>query len=181
MRSRRSPAIIAWIVPVLILAIQCRADAPTWEYRVKAAFIYNFTQFIEWPDSAFTGPGSPFVVATVGNDPFQGALENSMAGKSVNGRAMSVRHFDIPDHIDVCQILFVPASLDSTLGAVINKVSGKSVLTIGETDAFCPSGGAIQFFIENDHMRFEINRDATDAAGLRVSAKLMSLARIYKK
>src|ERR1700722_9242607 len=137
MRSRRSPAIIAWIVPVLILAIQCRADAPTSEYRVKAAFIYNFTQFIEWPDSAFTGPGSPFVVATVGNDPFQGALENSMGGKSV--------------------------------------------LTIGETDAFCPSGGAIQFFIENDHMRFEINRDATDAAGLKVSAKLMSLARIYKK
>jgi len=181
MRSRRLPAILAWTVPALILTLQCRAEAPTWEYKVKAAFIYAFAQYVEWPNSAFAGADSPFVVATVGADPFQGALERAMAGKFVGGRAVNVRHFDTPDHIDVCQILFVPASLDSTLDAVFSKVGGQPVLTVGETDAFCPAGGAIQFFIESDHMRFEINRDATDAAGLRVSSKLMSLARIYKK
>ncbi|HEX4055039.1 MAG TPA: YfiR family protein [Tepidisphaeraceae bacterium] len=181
MRTRRSPAVVAWIIPALILAIQCRADAPTWEYQVKAAFIYNFTQFVEWPKSAFTDAKSPFVVATVGKDPFHGALEKAMDGKSVGSRAVSIRHFDDPDHMDICQILFVPASLDSSLSGVFNKVGAKPVLTVGETDAFCPAGGGIRFFIENDHMRLELNHDATDAAGLKISARLMSLAKPYKK
>jgi YfiR/HmsC-like len=169
------------VIAVVTATLPCKADAPTREYLVKAAFIYNFTQFVDWPDAAFASKDSPFVVATVGADPFDGALEEAMAGKSVANRSISVQHFASFDDIGPCQLLFVPASQDSSLAALFAKLNGVPILTVGESDAFSPAGGGIRFFLEDKKMRFEISPDPIAAVGIKVSAKLMKLARIYKK
>lgn len=166
---------------VLLLCATCRADAPAREYQVKAAFIFNFTQFIEWPADAFPNEGAPFVVAVVGKDPFDGALEKIMSGKTVRGRSIEVQHFATAADIKHCQILFVPASEDASLGDILAKTAKDSVLVVGESDSVMDAGAAVRLFLEDAKMRFELNTDVCDAAKLRVSSKLMRLARLYKK
>lgn len=163
------------------LALPCRADAPTREYMVKAAFIYNFTQFVEWPDSAFDSKDSPFVIATFGDNPFNGALEVAMNGKSVAGRTIIIKHFDSADSLGPCQLLFAPSTQDSNLKALFDKVDNKPILTVGESDAFMDAGGGIRFFMDGNRIRFEIDPSPLATDGLKVSAKLMKLARIYNK
>ena len=109
MRSRGWALKMGVVIAVVTATLPCRADAPTREYQVKAAFIYNFTQFVQWPDAAFASKDSPFVVATIGADPFNGALDAAMAGKTVANRSVTVQHFASADGLGPCQLLFVPA------------------------------------------------------------------------
>jgi YfiR/HmsC-like len=169
------------LIVVLTLALSVRADEPAREYKVKAAFIYNFAQFVDWPTSAFESADAPFVVAVVGKDPFNGLLEEVVAGKRVGGRTVVVQHFDSSAGIGQCQILFVPMTEEGSLGTIIQKMQNKPVLTIGEVDDFTEEGGCFRFFTEDNKMRFEINQDAAEQAGLRISSKLLRLARIFKK
>ena len=163
------------------LCLTRSAHAASREYQVKAAFIYNFTQFIEWPKDAFGGPDAPFVVGVVGDDPFDGALEKIMASKSVGSRPIVTRHFSSAADVGPCQILFVPATMDSSFRALLDKTGSAPVLIVGESEALLPTGGAVRLFLEDGKMRFEINPNVLDAARLKASAKLMQLARIYKK
>jgi hypothetical protein len=158
----------------------CAADVPR-EDQVKAAFIYNFTQFVAWPQDAFDGTDAPFVVAIVGDDPVSQAIEKAMAGKFVNTRRIVFRQFASADRIERCQILFVPASQQEAAPAILAKVKNAPVLTVGDGDAFMAQGGAIHLFVEEGRMRFELAPDVTDAARLKPSAKLMKLAWIYRK
>jgi hypothetical protein len=172
---------LAFVLVAVSVALPCRADTPTREYQVKAAFVYNFTQFVVWPDSAFASKDSPFVVATIGDDPFNGALEAAMNGKSAASRPIVVKHFSSVDDAATCQLLFVPASQDSNLSAVFSRLDKKPILAIGENDAFMAAGGGIRFYIDGNRIRFEIDPDSIAADALKVSAKLMKLARIYQK
>jgi hypothetical protein len=181
MCSRRWALKLTVVIAVVTASLPCRADAPTREYLVKAAFIYNFTQFIEWPDAAFASKDAPFIVATLGADPFDGALEQAMAGKVVANRSVTVEHYSSVDGLGACHLLFVPASQDGALNALFAKLGTSPVLTIGESDAFSPAGGGIRFFLEDKKMRFEIDPDPINSSGIKVSAKLMKLARIFKK
>jgi hypothetical protein len=168
-------------IGVACLLLTCGAEEPTPEYKVKAAFIYNFAKFIEWPDGHFAGADTPFVIAVVGNDPFGGALDQSVAGKAVGTHPVKVEHFASADNLGNCEVLFIPGNDDDTEAKVIAKLGDKSVLTVGESDHFDANGGSIRFFTDDNKMRFEINTDATDAAKLKISSKLLKLARIYKK
>lgn len=176
-RSRIRPATFA----VLSLALLCGDGEPSQEYRVKAAFIYNFARFIEWPPNAFASADAPFVIAVVGNDPFNGALEQAVNGKAVGTRRVEIRHFDSVGKIGACQILFVPTSDDETETAIIQRVKNDHVLTIGESDNFAANGGSLRFFSQDNKIRFEINTDATDQSQLKISSKLLKLARIFTK
>ena len=169
------------VLAALILALPCRADAPTREYLVKAAFLYNFTQFVQWPDSAFASKDAPFVVATFGDDPFNGALEQAMSGKSAQNHSVVVKHFGSVDAMDTCQMLFVPTTQDANLKPLFDKLGNKPVLAVGESDDFMSAGGGIRFYIDANRIRFEIDPDPISADGLKVSAKLLKLARIYQK
>jgi len=162
------------------LCCWCRGDEPALA-RVEAAFIYNFTQFVEWPANTFANKDAPFVVAVVGEDPLSGWLEKAMTGKVAGGRPIVVRHISSAEQIDGCQILFVPAAQDAASQAILAKAAGHPFLTVGQTDAFMHEGGAARLFVEDGRMRFQINPDVVDAAKLKASAKLMKLARIYKR
>lgn len=104
-----------------------------------------------------------------------------MQDKTAEGHPIVVRHFATVQDVAACQLLFVPAGEDDELPDLLGKLAGKPVLTVGETDAFCPAGGCMSFYLADNRVRFEISPAATDTAGLKVSAKLMKLARIYTK
>jgi hypothetical protein len=182
MRRRRDRFILLLaMTAMLALALPCGADEPSQEYKVKAAFIYNFARFVEWPSESFASADAPFVIAVVGTDPFNGALEQAVAGKKVGTRRVEIRHFDSIDKIGSCQILFVATTDDDSQVKIIHKVENDHVLTVGESDNFDSNGGSFRFFMEDNKVHFEVNTDAADLAKLRVSSKLLKLARIFKK
>jgi hypothetical protein len=147
------------------------------EYQVKAAFLYNFARFVDWPADS---PDSPFVIGIVGDDPFRGALESAVKGKTVNGRPVLVRRFTSAESAHGCQILFISGSERGRLQSILDSLNGSAVLTVGETEGFARSGVAINFVIENDRVRFEVNVEAAERVQLKISSKLLSIARIVK-
>lgn len=170
-----------------VLAVLCvatamtRGDEPSREYQVKAAFLFNFAEFTQWPDSAFAGSDGPFVVAVIGQNPFGQALEHTMEGKSIAGHPVVVRYIDSSGDVPGCHVLFVPASEDGRLDDIFKQVADRPILTVGESEKFPWAGGIIRFLIEDNKVRFEINPDAAAKASLHISSKLMCLARIFKK
>jgi len=155
-------------------------DESVREYQLKAAFIYKFTQFIEWPSSAFSSDDDPIIVAIVGDDPFHGDLDRAAADKKTGNRPMLIKHFADVDHIERCHMLFVAASQADQMPAVLRKISDWAVVTIGDNDSFCRDGGVIRFFIEDQRIHFEINTSAAERAGVKISSRLLQLARIYQ-
>ncbi|MGD0404707.1 MAG: YfiR family protein [Candidatus Acidiferrales bacterium] len=153
---------------------------PPSEYELKAAFLFNFAKFVDWPKNAFAGPESPFLVCILGIDPFGSALDNALRGKVIAEHPASVARLKRVADISGCQILFVAASESHLLSEVVAKLRGQSVLVIGETNDFASSGGAIQFTLEDNRVRFFINPDAADRAGLKISSKLLALAKIVR-
>jgi hypothetical protein len=174
-------------IVLLATAILCSplvADPPPKEARVKAAFIYNFTQFISWPDDAFADGQAPFVAVVVGDpDPFLGALDDAMNGKNVGGRPIVVRHVATVDQVATCQCVFIHFDLlqQQASGKTLDQFKNQPVLVIVETDEWMQACGVIELFLEDGHMRFKIDPDVVRADRLVVSAKLMQLARIFHR
>jgi hypothetical protein len=153
---------------------------PPSEYELKAAFLFNFAKFVDWPSNMFADPKAPFLVCVLGTDPFGAALDNALRGKIIAEHPASVSRIKRVAEINGCQILFVAASESHLLPEILAKVRGQYVLVIGETDDFASSGGAIQFTLEENRVRFFINTDAADRAGLKISSKLLALAKIVR-
>jgi YfiR/HmsC-like len=150
------------------------------EYEVKAAYLYNFAKFVEWPAGAFDKPQTPYSICVLGTDPF-GELLDIAAAESVQGRRMTVRRLSDVKGIAGCHILYVAASERRKLPAVLESLGKFPTLTVGEDDDFVRAGGCMRFFLLGDKVRFEINVQATERAHLKVSAKLLSLARVVGK
>lgn len=143
------------------------------EYEVKAAFLLNFVKFVEWPQTVETRAGSPFSICIFGDDPFRNSLYQIVEGESVNNRPLVVRQLrKSPEH---CEVVFVPAS-EPDIPRVLNQV-GREVLTVGESPDFLSDGGIINFVIEGRRVRFDINRAAAERASLRISSRLLGVAR----
>lgn len=148
------------------------------KYQVKAAFLYNFGRFVDWPANSST---DPFVIGILGDDPFHGALEATVKDKTIDGRQVLVNRVVSIDAARNCQVLFISPSESQKLPSILNSLKGSPVLTVGETTGFARLGGVINFRIEDYRVRFEINVDAAERAGLKISSKLLSLARIVKE
>jgi hypothetical protein len=153
---------------------------PPSEYELKAAFLFNFAKFVDWPPNAFANPTAPFSVCVLGTDPFGGALDDVLRGKFIADHPVSVVRIKRVADITRCQILFVAASESRHLTEILIKLRGECVLIIGETDDFASSGGVIQFTLEDNRVRFFINTDAAGRAGLKISSKLLALAKIVR-
>ena len=169
---------IAILIAVLLMAglrpVPARADEPT-EYKVKAALIYKFIQFVEWPKDA--NQGSILVVATVGKDPFEGALEQIVGGKQVGGKTIVIKHYGSAGEVEKCQVLFVAAESEQELGGTLRKQGPVGLLTVGEGDQFLSDGGVIRIYTQGGTLRFEISQEAAAKGQLQISAKLLRLAR----
>lgn len=150
------------------------------EYQVKAAFLYNFAKFIDWPPNAFSDPKQPLSVCVYGHDPFDKVLEDSLLSKSIGERRISVGHASRLQDLEGCQLVFVAGADGVRIPDLVKHLHGRPVLLVGESEGFATSGGAIQFTIEDGRVRFVINPDAAERAGLKVSSKLLALATIVR-
>jgi len=148
------------------------------EYELKAAFLFRFAQFVEWPVETFKGPDEPFTYCTIGEDPFRGALERTMNGKTIGQRALRVEHLNGAGKIGECQVLFIGGSGEKQqIEETLASAATLPILTVGEANQFAKNGGAIGFCTEDNKIRFEVNLEAAGKAGLKVSAKLLALAK----
>jgi len=150
------------------------------EYQVKAAFLYNFAKFVEWPANVGAGSDVPLVIGVLGKDPFGREIDRAVEGKTVNGRRLMIKRFSSLEAYEYCHILFVSSSERNNLPQIIAAVRNSSVLTVSETDRFAHIGGIINFVTIENRIRFEINQAAAERAGLKISSKLLSLGRVVR-
>ena len=147
------------------------AQEVTLEYQVKAAYLYNFVKYVEWPEP-FTGP---ILICIAGQNPFGTVLEDLLRNERIRG--VPVRTEVIPGPIDECHVIFTPRT--SKIPVYLKAAAGTPTLTVGETDRFFELGGMINFFlVDGKNVRFEINRPAAERAKLRISSRLLDLARL---
>lgn len=151
------------------------------EYRVKAAFLYNFAKFVEWPPQAFKTPTDPIVIGVVGKSHFGGALSDEVSGKVLSGRAFLVVEVTSVREAASCQIVFVSSSERKRLAWWFAAIGTSGVLTVGETDNFVAEGGIINFKIDGGSVRFQVSMEAARKQRIRISSKLLSLAEIVEK
>jgi hypothetical protein len=146
------------------------------EYRVKAAFIFHFAQLVDWPPEKAAGTDNSLVVCTLGEDPFQGLLEDTVAGKAIGNRILRVRHLGQPEDMQACQIVFLGRAQSKRIPTLVSALHQAPVLTVGETAGFLDAGGMIDFFLEDNKVRFEVNLDAAESADLKIRSRLLVLA-----
>jgi len=169
----------ALLVAILALSIPVDYAAQEQdEYEVKAAFIFNFLKFMEWPQ---TGASGNFEICILGDDPFEKTLDQLTKGKSAFGRPIQVRRIKDPVEARSCQIAFASSAERAKAAKLIDAVRGTAVLTVGETPGFAERGGVIRFVLEDNRVRFEINVEAAHQADLTISSRLLTLARIIQQ
>ena len=169
---------IVWLL--LIGASTVRAEVSK-EQQLKAALLFNFTKFIEWSPGSFPAANSPLVIGVLGSEPFADEMENVVRNRNGKGRNISVRRLQGTAGARGVHVLFVSASEDGRLGQLRGTLRGANVLTVGESDAFARSGGAITFVIVGGKVRFDINSTAAAQASVKISAQLQKLARTVRK
>lgn len=151
------------------------ASAVSKEYEVKAAFLYNFAKFIEWPPDP---PGEFFIIGILGDDPFGPVIDQLLLNKTIKDKKVLVRRFRGVNELEFCHILFVSASAANQAQSAFDRFKGSAVLTVGEASGFARSGGVVNFYIQENKVRFEINQKAAGEAGLKISSQLLKLAKI---
>ena len=144
------------------------------EYEIKAAYLYNFIKYVDWPSY-----GDTISIGVLGSDPFGPALA-PLNGKTVKGRRLVIKHLDSVRDAQQCQIIFVSSSERQRLQEIFESLRSARVLTVGETQGFADGGGIINFIEENNKVRFEINAEAARRTGLNISSELLKLARLVK-
>jgi hypothetical protein len=152
------------------------AAAPT-EYQLKAVFLMNFAKFVEWPTTAFRSAQSALTICVLGEDPFGRDLDDVVRGQVAGDRALAVKHLAQVQRGDNCHVLFVSGAEKARTERVLGILNNTPTLTVGEGDDFAAAGGMIALLIEDNKIRFEVNLDAAGNAGLKISSKLLKLAR----
>lgn len=173
----------AWIAVGLLSAGLSRAGEPTTtelpslEYRVKAAFLYNFSKFVDWPVEAFGSPTNSIVIGTLGENPFGHALAAIVEGNAIEKHKFQVKSFRRLEDVTECHVLFINGVTGEQLEQALRSLQSRPILTVGEDAHFLEMGGVVQFTKEDNKVRFEINATAAERARLKLSARLLSLAR----
>lgn len=147
------------------------------EYQIKAAYVYNFAKFVEWPANNFPNPTTPIRICVLNDRSFEAGLNHIANGKAIGGRPVNIVAVENVDECHACHILFVNSSQDRHARQIIEVLRATSVLTVGETKDFVDEGGIIGFIVQDDRVQFRVNHRAANQAGLRISSRLLSLAR----
>jgi hypothetical protein len=173
--ARHIPIAACFLALAMTAAAQS-ARAP--EYQVKAAFLYNFAKFVEWPAPTLPGPSTPFRICVLGRDPFGDSLTNIVQGKSISSHPIVTLAVQSPAEARSCHVLFLSQSDPETLKQGLDRLRDLPVLTVGESTDFLLLGGMINFVLEEDRVRFEINLGAAEHHHLKLSSKLLAVARV---
>jgi hypothetical protein len=150
------------------------------EYAIKAAFLYNFAKFTEWPPESAGKADDPITLCVVGEDPFGNILNQTIEGKTVRGRRMVIWRLRPGEDLKGCQIAFIGSPERSQMQAILERLKGAGVLTVGDSEGFAALGGMINFTKVDNKVHFNVNVNAAERARLKISSKLLSLAKIVK-
>ncbi len=150
------------------------------EYQIKAVFLFNFAQFVEWPAKSFQETNS-IGIGILGDDPFGDFLDETIRGEEVNGHPLVVHRYQHVADVKVCHILFINVVDANQLTQIITSLKSKSILTVSDADSFTKRGGMIRFFTENKKTRLRINLNAAKEAELTISSKLLRLAEVVNQ
>jgi hypothetical protein len=173
-RSRKPAGILASFVLAAMLVSAAPGVAQSFdEYQLKAVFLFNFAQFVEWSPPASAQPDAPFVIGVLGEDPFDGFLDETVRGETINNRPFLVRRYRRSEDVANCDILFVSHSEMTRLNEILAGLKGRNILTVSDAEDFARHGGMVQFVTENKRVKLKINVDAARAANLTISSKLL--------
>jgi hypothetical protein len=170
-----------WCVVGLLLLSGLHASAQiglSREYQVKAVFLFNFAQFVEWPTAAFTSASSPLVIGILGEDPFGAYLDETVRGEKVNNRPLEIQRYHRVDEIKMCHILFISRSETNRLEQILVSLKDRRTLVVGDGDDFVQRGGMIRLANAQNKIRLIINTDAAKTANLTISSKLLRAAEL---
>lgn len=148
------------------------------EYEVKAGFLYHFGWFVEWPATAVQGRATAFTISVLGAHPFSNLLDDMMRDKLIHERPVVIRYCQRVEEAISSHMLFISASEEPWLAAILAGLSGASVLTVSDMEGFADRGGMIELRLVDQKVRFDINMDATERAGLKLSSRLLRLAKV---
>jgi hypothetical protein len=170
----------AWLVLsawLLSGGLSAQPEAPG-EYQLKAVFLFNFAQFVEWPPQAFADAQTPLVIGVLGRDPFGAYLDETVRGERVNNRSLVVQRYGRVEDIDTCHILFISRSEGDRLEEILARLRGRSILTVADAEGFALPGVMIGLVTVENKIRLRINLEGAQAASLRISSKLLRAAEI---
>jgi hypothetical protein len=180
LKSRR--LCVAAVAIVVVAMAACRVTAQSsgaTEFEVKAAYLYNFGRFVEWPATASSDES--FAICVIGHDPFGQILDTTLRGLAIDGKNVVARRLPGPQDVDRCRIVFISASEAPQLKETLAALQKRSVLTVSDIPQFAQRGGAIQFVLAGSRVRFEINLTVAQSAGLVVSSDLLKVAIAVRK
>jgi hypothetical protein len=147
------------------------------EYQIKAAFLFNFAQFVEWPSAAFADSQTPISIGVLGDDPFGAVLDQTVQGETIHSRKLVVQRSRRLEDLKGCHLLFISKSEKSRVGDILSGLGSSSVLTVSETESFARRGGIINFYLDGNKVRFEINAQAAQQKGIKISSQLLKLGK----
>jgi hypothetical protein len=171
-----SCAMLFLLLAVQLLHGQGKSAA---EYQVKAVFLYNFTQFIDWPPSTFNSADEPFVIGIIGEDPFGSYLDEVVAGENIGTHPIMVKRYKTIKDIGNCKMLFINTNDGEWAEKILESVSRKNILTVSDKADFIKWGGIVRFYTDENKIRLQINVEKAKAAQLNISSKLLSVAKTH--
>ncbi len=167
------------VLALLLVTTAVHAQNRPTEYQVKAAYLFNFAKFVKWPGS--TTSGNSFGICVLGSNPFGSALESIVSGERIDGKTVTVRRINSVADATGCRIVFVSESEQNRLGSIVSALSRSPVLTVSDADGFVDHQGMIQFVMDRDRVRFQVNLTAAEKAGLTLSSELLKVATQVKR
>lgn len=165
---------------VFLSLAQLSVPTPAQEYQVKAVFLFNFAQFVEWSPDEFPEAETPLIIGVLGEDPFGSYLDETVQGEKIDSHSLIVQRYKKIEDVKNCQILFIGYKKKDQIRQVLAKVNEKDVLTVSDAANFAQLGGVIEFFTEEGRIRIRVNLDAAKNASLSISSKLLRVAEIVK-
>jgi hypothetical protein len=167
-------------IPILAAALVLVQSPRASEYQVKAVFLFNFLQFVEWPVAATPDARLPLLIGILGTDPFGPFLDETVRGEHVGARSIQVRRYRQLTDLEACNILFISRSENEQVRAILSALKNRPVLTVSDSDGFANQGGMIQFVTDKNRIRLRINLEAAQAAKVTISSKLLRVAEIVR-
>jgi hypothetical protein len=174
---RAGQLLFCWAIGILNL-LSYRTNAQTArEYEVKAIFLYNFVQFVEWPPSAFEDPSSPIRIGILGANPLGRTLEETVKNETVRNRKVVILQARQIDELKNCHMAFIARGEKGKLAEVISVVDSRPILTVSEVDGFLQMGGIVNFYLDGKKIRFEVNPETAQRQQLKISSELLALGK----
>lgn len=176
---RRCTNFLCLLTVFTLTGLQLKAQTSR-EYSIKAVFLYNFTQFVEWPPHAIGSGDAPFVIGILGDDPFHAAIDDAVRGEKTKGHNIVVQRYQRVRDIKNCQILFISNSESRNVKEILNALPSKNILTVSDISDFATNGGIIRFLTRENRIKLQINLPASKDADLNISSKLLQVAEIVR-